>query len=66
MVPLTRTYRYRARSPMRGDLDAVIAGHTLEYDFGPVDGIVNRIKQSKMAMYRRAKPNLLRKLVLLA
>ena len=33
---------------------------------GPVEGTVNRIKQFKAAMYGRADPDLLRKLILLA
>jgi hypothetical protein len=51
---------------LRRDLDAVVAGLTLEYNSGAVEGTVNRIKQLKMAMYGRAKPDLLRKLILLA
>ena len=39
---------------------------TLEYNSGAVEGTVNRIKQLKTAMYGRAKPDLLRKLILLA
>ena len=49
-----------------GDLAAVVAGLTLPYKSGAVEGTVNRIKQLKAAMYGRAKPALLRKLVLLA
>ena len=48
------------------DLDAVVAGLTLEYNSGAVEGTVNRIKQLKAAMYGRAKPDLLRKRILLA
>ena len=51
---------------LRRDLDAVVAGLTLRYNSGAVEGTVNRIKQLKAAMYGRAKPNLLRKLILLA
>jgi transposase len=51
---------------LRRDLDAVVAGLTLAYNSGAVEGTVNRIKQLKAAMYGRAKPDLLRKLVLLA
>jgi transposase len=51
---------------LRRDLDAVVAGLTLEYNSGAVEGTVNRIKQLKAAMYGRAKPDLLRKLILLA
>ena len=41
-------------------------GLTLEYNSGAVEGTVNRIKQLKSAMYGRAKPDLLRKRILLA
>jgi hypothetical protein len=51
---------------LRRDLDAVVAGLTLEYSSGAVEGTVNRIKQLKTAMYGRAKPDLLRKRILLA
>ena len=43
-----------------------VAGLTLKYNSGAVEGTVNRIKQLKAAMYGRAKPDLLRKLILLA
>jgi transposase len=51
---------------LRRDLDAVVAGLTLDYNSGAVEGTVNRIKQLKAAMYGRAKPDLLRKRILLA
>jgi hypothetical protein len=51
---------------LRRDLDAVVAGLTLEYNSGAVEGTGHRIKQLKAAMYGRAKPDLLRKLILLA
>ena len=51
---------------LRRDPDAVAAGLTLHYSSGAVEGTVNRIKQLKAAMYCRAKPDLLRKLILLA
>jgi len=51
---------------LRRDLDAVVAGLTLKYNSGAVEGTVNRVKQLKAAMYGRAKPDLLRKLILLA
>jgi transposase len=51
---------------LRRDLTAVVAGLTLEYSSGAVEGTVNRVKQLKAAMYGRAKPDLLRKLILLA
>ena len=44
----------------------MVAGLTLDYNSGAVEGTVNRIKQLKAAMYGRAKPDLLRKLILLA
>jgi transposase len=50
---------------LRRDLAAVVAGLTLPYNSGAVEGTVNRIKQLKAAMYGRAKPDLLRKLILL-
>jgi hypothetical protein len=53
-------------SGLRRDLAAVVAGLTLPYNSGAVEGTVNRIKQLKAAMYGRAKPDLLRKLILLA
>jgi transposase len=43
-----------------------VAGLTLEYNSVAVEGTVNRIKQLKTAMFGRAKPDLLRKLILLA
>jgi len=51
---------------LRRDLGAVVAGLTLNYNSGAVEGAVNRVKQLKAAMYGRAKPDLLRKLILLA
>ena len=51
---------------MRRDLDAVVAGLTLEYNSGAVEGTVNRIKQLKTAMCGRAKPGLPRMRILLA
>ena len=51
---------------LRRDLDATVAGLTLEYNSGAVEGTVNRIKQLKTALYGRANPDLLRKLILLA
>ena|GEM_PF-7077174 len=54
--------------PTGTNLDAVVAGLTMGYNSGAVEGTgtVNRIKQLKAAMYGRAKPDLLRKLILLA
>jgi hypothetical protein len=51
---------------LRRDWAAVTAGLTVPYSSGPVEGHVNRIKMIKRQMYGRAKPDLLRKRVLLA
>jgi hypothetical protein len=51
---------------LRKDWAAVAAGLTLPYSSGAVEGHVNRIKMIKRQMYGRAKPDLLRKRVLLA
>jgi transposase len=51
---------------LRRDWAAVTAGVTLPYSSGTVEGHVNRIKMIKRQMYGRAKPDLLRKRVLLA
>jgi transposase len=51
---------------LRKDWDAVTAGLTLHWSSGTVEGHVNRIKMIKRQMYGRAKPDLLRKRVLLA
>jgi transposase len=48
------------------DRDAVIAGLTLPWDSGVVEGHVNRIKMLKRQMFGRAGFGLLRKRVLLA
>jgi len=61
-LPVLRSFT----AGLRRDLDAVVAGLTLKYNSGAVEGTVNRIKQLKAAMYGRAKPDLLRKLILLA
>ncbi len=53
-------------SGLRRDLAAVVAGLTLPHNSSAVEGTVNRIKQLKAAMYGRAKPDLLRKLILLS
>jgi transposase len=47
------------------DWDAVLAGLTLPWNSGPVEGHVNRIKMLKRQMYGRATLPLLRKRVLL-
>jgi transposase len=51
---------------LRRDWAAVTAGLTVSYSSGAVEGHVNRIKMLKRQMYGRAKPDLLRKRVLLA
>jgi len=61
-LPVLRSFT----AGLRRDLDAVVAGLTLDYNSGAVEGTVNRIKQLKAAMYGRAKPDLLRKRILLA
>ncbi|HEX5404780.1 MAG TPA: transposase [Pseudonocardiaceae bacterium] len=50
----------------RRDQDAVTAELTLPWSSGAVEGHVNRIKMLKRQMFGRAKPDLLRKRVLLA
>jgi transposase len=50
---------------LRRDLDAVIAGLTMSWSSGPVEGAVNRIKTIKRSMYGRASFSLLRKRILL-
>ncbi|HZO67781.1 MAG TPA: ISL3 family transposase [Kribbellaceae bacterium] len=50
---------------IRRDLDAVVAGLTLPWNSGPVEGNVNRIKTLKRQMYGRASFPLLRKRILL-
>jgi len=51
---------------LRLDLEAVTAGLTLHYNSGAVEGTVNKIKARKMQLFGRAKPDLLRKLILLS
>jgi transposase len=51
---------------LRRDQDAVTAGFILPWSSGVVEGNVNRLKMLKRQMYGRAKPDLLRKRVLLA
>ncbi|MEY9995842.1 transposase [Streptomyces sp. V4I8] len=50
---------------LRKDFDAVMAGLSLHWSSGAVEGHVNRIKMLKRQMFGRAKPDLLRKRVLL-
>jgi transposase len=47
------------------DLEAVIAGLTLQWNSGMVEGHVNRIKALKRAMFGRARLDLLRRRILL-
>ena len=61
-LPVLRSFT----AGLRRDLAAVVAGLTLHYNSGTVEGTVNRVKQLKAAMYGRAKPDLLRKRILLA
>ncbi|WP_084515697.1 transposase, partial [Nocardia acidivorans] len=51
---------------LRRDQDAVTAGLTLHWNSGTVEGHVNRIKMLKRQMFGRAKPDLLRKRILLS
>jgi transposase len=50
---------------LRRDLPAVVAGLTMTWNSGPVEGTVNRIKTIKRQMYGRAGFPLLRKRILL-
>ncbi|MFG1664972.1 transposase [Streptomyces sp. Y7] len=50
---------------LRADFDAVTAGLTTDWNSGPVEGAVNRIKMLKRQMFGRAGFGLLRKRVLL-
>jgi transposase len=49
---------------VRRDRDAVVAGLTLPWSSGPVEGHVNRLKMLKRQMFGRAKFDLLRRRVL--
>ncbi|MEU2625138.1 transposase [Streptomyces sp. NPDC007157] len=49
---------------LRQDLDAVTAGLTLAWSSGVVEGLVNRVKTLKRAMYGRASFELLRTRIL--
>ncbi len=51
---------------LRRDQDAVTAGLTMRWNSGAVEGHVNRIKMLKRQMFGRAKPDLLRKRILLS
>jgi transposase len=50
---------------LRRDLDAVVAGLSMPWNSGPVEGTVNSIKMIKRQMYGRAGFPLLRKRILL-
>jgi transposase len=50
---------------LRRDHDTVTAGLTLPHNSGAIEGHVNRLKKIKRQMFGRAKPDLLRKRVLL-
>jgi transposase len=51
---------------LRADYDAVVNGLSLPWSSGAVEGHVNRIKMLKRQMYGRARPDLLRRRILLA
>ncbi|MDQ1013484.1 transposase [Streptomyces afghaniensis] len=51
---------------LHSDFDAVTAGLTTDWNSGPVEGAVNRIKMLKRQMFGRTGFALLRKRVLLA
>ncbi|MEU5900280.1 transposase [Streptomyces venezuelae] len=57
---------HRFASHLERDLDAAIAGLTLPWNSGVVEGHVNRIKMLKRQMFGRASFALLRRRVLLA
>ncbi|MGW4094528.1 transposase [Nocardia sp. NPDC004750] len=50
---------------LRRDQDAVTAGLSMRWNSGAVEGHVNRIEMLKRQMFGRAKPDLLRKRILL-
>ncbi len=49
---------------LRDDWEAVVAGLSLKWSNGPVEGSVNRIKMIKRQMFGRANFDLLRRRVL--
>jgi transposase len=55
---------HRFTTGLRRDYDAVLAGLSLPYSSGPVEGTVNKIKMLKRQMFGRANFDLLRKRVL--
>lgn len=56
----------RFATGLHSDFDAVTAGLTTDWNSGPVEGAVNRIKMLKRQMFGRAGFGLLRKRVLLS
>jgi len=65
MTSCAATALVRSRTGRTGLRDAVIAGLTLPWNSGVVEGHVNRIKMLKRQMFGRAGFQLLRKRVLL-
>ena len=61
-LPALRTFTVG----LHRDLEAVTAGLTQQYNYGPVEGTVNKIEGRKMQLFGRAKHDLLRKLILVA
>jgi transposase len=55
---------HRFATGLRRDHDAVLAGLSLPYSSGPVEGTVNKIKMLKRQMFGRAHFDLLRTRVL--
>ncbi|MGW9134284.1 transposase [Streptomyces sp. NPDC055681] len=71
MIGAIRSAEWDAPKPMKGfagflrqDLDAVIAGLSLPWNSGVVEGHANRVKTLKGAMYGRASFELLRTRIL--
>ncbi len=54
----------RFSAGLQRDQDAVVAGLTLEWSTGPVEGQINRLRMLKRQMYGRDGVNLLRARVL--
>ncbi len=61
-LPALRTFTVG----LRRDIAAVTTGLTQQYNSGPVEGTVNKIKARKMQLFGRANHDLLRKLILVA
>lgn len=62
LVPEIRSFA----NGLRKDWAAVVAGLTMTWSSGAVEGAVNRIKMIKRAMYGRANSDLLRRRILLS